>query len=70
MTVLHEIAAEQGDRLKIVTLDVDHQQQVAGQLGVLSIPALFLYKNGQVVKQLVGARPKAALLREIEPYLI
>ncbi len=69
MTVLREIAAEQGDRLKIVTLDVNHQQLVAGRLGVLSIPALFLYKNGQVVKQLVGARPKAALLREIEPYL-
>jgi thioredoxin 1 len=67
--VLDEIAQEQADKLTIKKLDVDQNQGTAGQYGIMSIPAMVLFRDGQPVKQIVGARPKAAIMREIEPYL-
>ncbi|MER7847613.1 thioredoxin [Kitasatospora sp. NPDC096077] len=64
--VLEEIAAEQGDKLTIAKLDVDANQATAAEYNVISIPTLILYKGGQPVKQITGARPKAALLRELD----
>lgn len=64
--VLEEIAAEHGDKLTIAKLDVDANQQTAATYNVISIPTLILYKNGEAVKQITGARPKAALLRELD----
>ncbi|CAN3981880.1 thioredoxin [Kitasatospora purpeofusca] len=64
--VLEEIAAEHGDKLTIAKLDVDANQQTAATYNVISIPTLILYKNGEPVKQITGARPKAALLRELD----
>ena len=67
--VLEDIAGEQAGKLTILKLDVDQNQQTAGQYGVMSIPTMILFRDGQPVKQIVGAKPKAALMRDIEPYL-
>jgi thioredoxin 1 len=67
--VLDEIANEQADNLTILKLDIDENQRVAGQFGVMSIPTMILFKDGQPVKQIVGAKPKAALMRDLAPHL-
>ncbi|MFE7191219.1 thioredoxin [Kitasatospora sp. NPDC057541] len=64
--VLEEIAADEKDKLTIAKLDVDANQQTAATYNVISIPTLILFKNGEPVKQITGARPKAALLRELD----
>jgi thioredoxin 1 len=67
--VLAQIAAEEGDRLKVVSLDVDANPETTRRYGVMSMPTLALFVGGEIVKQIVGARPRAAILRELEPYL-
>ncbi|RKT16762.1 thioredoxin [Streptomyces sp. 1114.5] len=67
--ILDEIAAEHGDKLTIAKLDVDANQATAAQYGVISIPTLILYKGGEPVKSITGARPKAALLRELDGFI-
>ncbi|MFC7646526.1 thioredoxin [Streptosporangium lutulentum] len=64
--ILEEIANEQAEKLTIVKLNVDENPATAGTYGVLQIPTLNVYKNGEVVKQIIGAKPKAMLLRELE----
>ena len=64
--VLEAIAEEYGDQLTVAKIDVDNNQAVAAQYGVVSIPTLNVYVNGEVVKSIVGAKPKAALLRDLE----
>ncbi|GAT69140.1 thioredoxin [Planomonospora sp. ID91781] len=64
--ILEEIAGEQAEKLTIVKLNVDENQAIAQQYGVLQIPTMNVYKNGEVVKQIIGAKPKAMLLRELE----
>ncbi|WP_318246922.1 MULTISPECIES: thioredoxin [Halobacillus] len=59
--VLEEIDAEMSDQVKIVKLDVDENQETAGKFGVMSIPTLLLFKDGQVVDQVIGFQPKEAL---------
>lgn len=58
---LEELSAEYGDKVKIAKVNVDENQSMAAQLGVRGIPALFLFKGGQVVSNKTGAAPKAAL---------
>jgi len=67
--ILEEIAAEQADKLKVVKLNTDENPATTRDAGVLKIPTLNVYKNGEVVKQIIGAKPKAALLRELEDVL-
>lgn len=67
--IVDEIGEELADRLKVVKINTDDNMQTAGSYGITSIPALYLFKNGEVVKQIIGARPKPALLEEIEPLL-
>ncbi|MEO3805499.1 thioredoxin [Nonomuraea sp. B1E8] len=64
--ILQEIANEHGDKLEIVKLNIDENPEVPRQYGVLQIPTLNVYKGGEVVKQIIGAKPKAMLLRELE----
>ena len=64
--ILEEIANEQAEKLTVVKLNVDENPATAGKYGVLQIPTLNVYKNGEVVKQIIGAKPKAMLLRELE----
>ena len=63
---LDEIAAELGDRAKIVKINVDENPGVAGQFGVMSIPTLLLFKDGKLVDKKVGGQPKPALKAFIE----
>jgi thioredoxin 1 len=67
--ILEEIAAEHAEKIAIVKLNVDENPQTAMQYRVTSIPTMNLYSGGQVVKTIVGAKPKAALLAELQPYL-
>src|SRR6185437_2185763 len=66
--VLEEIDAERDD-LKIVSLNVDENQQTAAQYEVLSIPTLLLFRDGAIAKKVVGAMPKRRLEAELEPAL-
>ena len=58
---LEELSAEYAGRVKIVKINVDDNPNTPAMVGVRGIPALFLYKNGQIVSNKVGAAPKAAL---------
>ena len=58
---LEELAAEYGDKVKIAKIDLDSNPNVAAAMGVRSIPALFVFKDGQVVSNRSGAAPKSAL---------
>jgi thioredoxin 1 len=66
--VLEEMDAERED-LRIVSLNVDENQQTAAQYEVLSIPTLILFKDGAVAKKVIGAMPKRRLEAELEPAL-
>jgi thioredoxin 1 len=66
--VLEEIDDERED-LRIVSLNVDENQQTAAQYDVLSIPTLILFKDGAIAKKVVGAIPKRRLEAELEPAL-
>ena len=59
--IVDEIAAERSD-IKVCKINVDEQPELAARFGVMSIPTLVVMKNGKVVNQAVGARPKAQIL--------
>lgn len=63
---LEELAVEFGDKIKIAKVDVDSNPNSAASMGVRGIPALFIFKDGEVVSNIAGARPKAALQKWIE----
>jgi thioredoxin 1 len=63
--VLEEIAAERSADLVVAKVDVDANPETARDFQVVSIPTLILFKDGQPVKRIVGAKGKAALLREL-----
>jgi len=67
--VLEEIATEHGDKIDVVKLNVDQNPDIAQRYGILNIPTLNVFKDGQVVKQIVGARPKAVLLRDLAEFI-
>lgn len=67
--VLEEIAAANAAKIKVVKLNVDENPMQAAAARVTSIPTLNVYVNGQVVKQIIGAKPKAALLADLAAYL-
>ncbi|MFM7743945.1 MAG: thioredoxin [Verrucomicrobiota bacterium] len=66
--VLDQLAAEMAGSVNIAKVDVDTNQALAQQLGVNSIPALFLFKNGVVVDKMVGARPKGDIAAFIKKH--
>lgn len=59
--LVEEIARERSD-IKVVKINVDEEQELAMQFGVMSIPTLVVMKNGKIVNQVTGARPKAQIL--------
>ena len=59
--IVDEIAAERGD-IKVGKINVDEQPELAGRFGVMSIPTLVVMKDGKIIHQAVGARPKAQIL--------
>jgi thioredoxin 1 len=68
--ILEEIAAERNGELKVLSLNVDDNQQTAGRYEVLSIPTLILFRDGAEAKRVVGALPKRRLEAELEPALV
>ncbi|MFD5080783.1 thioredoxin [Streptomyces sp. NPDC058371] len=67
--VLSDIAAEEGERLKVVQLDVDANPGTTIAYGVMAMPTLMVFRDGEPVKSMVGARPKRRLLAELADVL-
>ncbi|MFC4049400.1 MULTISPECIES: thioredoxin [Actinomadura] len=67
--VLDQIATEQDGKIRIAKLDYDANPETPNKFGVMGLPTLLLFKKGEVVEQIVGAKPKRALLKVIEPHL-
>jgi thioredoxin 1 len=66
---LEAIAAEHGDAIEIVKLNIDENPATAARYGVMSIPTLNVYQGGEVAKTIVGAKPKAAILRDLDEFI-
>lgn len=67
--ILTEIASEYDGRLVVTKLNADEHPDVVNKLGILGIPTLILFKDGEEKARIVGARAKEQLLKEIEPHL-
>lgn len=67
--ILDQIADEHGDKIDVVKLDADNNPLTPAKYRVTGLPTLNLYVGGEVVKSIVGVRPKAALLQELSDYL-
>ncbi|HZB50130.1 MAG TPA: thioredoxin [Mycobacteriales bacterium] len=67
--VLEEIAAQHGDKITVAKLNIDENPQIAEKYQILSIPTMSVFSGGQVVKSIVGAKPKSALLRDLADYI-
>ena len=67
--ILDELANEHGDKITFVKMNVDENPVTPSSYRVTGIPTLNVYKDGEVVKSIVGARPKAALLNELSDYI-
>ncbi|MDF2442195.1 thioredoxin [Subtercola boreus] len=67
--ILDQIASEHSSKIKIVKLNVDENPQTAAKYQITSIPAMKVYRGGEVVKTIIGAKPKAALESDLAAYL-
>ncbi len=67
--VLEEIAGEYADKIDVVKLNVDDNPGIAQRYSILAIPTLNVFQNGEVVKQIKGAKPKAALLKDLAEFI-
>jgi thioredoxin len=67
--VVEEIGRDKGEALQVAKLNIDDNPDVTRRFGVMSIPTLMLFKNGEEVARVVGARGKDALLKEIDPHV-
>lgn len=64
--ILEQIEAEHGDRLTVAKLNGDHNPEIVSRYGVMGFPTLNLYRDGEVVQQIIGAKPKRALLAALD----
>jgi len=67
--IVEEIAGEHADKLSVAKLNVDENPQTAMEYDVMSIPTMIVYQDGVEKKRIVGARPKHALLQELDEFL-
>ena len=67
--ILEEIAGENAGKISVVKLNVDENPKVAAKYGITSIPTMNVYSGGEVVKTIIGAKPKSMLLRDLESFL-
>lgn len=67
--VLEEIASENAEKIQVVKLNIDENPTVAQKYGIMAIPTMNVFSGGQVVLQIVGAKPKSALLRELADFI-
>jgi len=64
--ILDEIGAEYADKIEIVNVNVDEEPHLAAEYQITGIPAMKVFQNGKIVKEMVGAKPKPALLADLE----
>jgi thioredoxin 1 len=67
--VLEEIAGQHGDKLTVAKLNIDENPQIAQQFQVMSIPQMSVFQGGKIVKTIVGAKPKSALLKDLADFI-
>jgi len=67
--VLDEIAGEYPDKITVAKVNIDENPGIARDYQIMSIPTMSVFQKGQVVKSIVGARPKAAILKELSDYI-
>jgi len=67
--ILEELAQEKAGKLKVTKIDVDSNQETAMKFGIRSIPTLLIFKNGNIVDQIIGAVPKSMLVSKIEKHI-
>jgi thioredoxin 1 len=67
--VLEEVDQEMGDKVKVVKVNVDENQETAAKYGIMSIPTLLVFKNGEAVDKVVGYQPKEALVQLLEKHV-
>lgn len=67
--IVDEIGEENADKLKVVKVNTDENMQTASTYGITSIPALYVFKDGQVAKKMIGAQPKPMLMQQLEEFL-
>jgi thioredoxin 1 len=67
--VLEEIAAEHADKIDVVKVNIDENPLLAQRYQILQIPTLNVFSGGEVVKQVIGAKPKSALLRDLAEFI-
>jgi thioredoxin 1 len=67
--ILEEIASEYAGKVVVAKLNVDENPQTAASYGITSIPTMNVYSGGEVVKTIIGAKPKAALLNDLQSFL-
>ena len=67
--VLEELAEEMEGQLKVVKVNVDEESSLAGEYGIMSIPTMMLFKDGESVSTMVGFSPKQELVEKLKPYL-
>ena len=67
--VVEEIAGEYDGKIKVGKVNTDANQQIAAKYGIMSIPTLMIFKNGEPAERLVGAQPKQAITEKIDSVL-
>ncbi len=67
--ILEEIAGAHAAKLKVVKVNIDENPGVAAKYQITSIPTMHVYNNGEVVRTIVGAKPKSALLKDLEGFI-
>jgi thioredoxin 1 len=67
--ILSELAEEYAEQLKIVKVNADEEPELLDRFNISSIPTILVYYNGEVVKTIIGAKPKPALLKDIHEFL-
>jgi thioredoxin 1 len=67
--VLDEIAGEYPDKITVAKVNIDENPSIARDYQIMSIPTMSVFEKGQVVKSIVGARPKAAILKELSDFI-
>jgi thioredoxin 1 len=63
--IVEEIASEYAGKVKVAKLNVDDNKEIATKYGIMSIPTILKFESGSVAKQIVGAMPKTALIKEL-----
>lgn len=67
--IVNDLANEMVGKANICKMDVDQSKRTAGKYGIRSIPTIMIFKNGKMVKQLVGVKPKPTLIKELDAFL-